>query len=153
MSHFSSRVPRILVVEDNAADAHLLRMGFAASGAAVEVRIVGDGGEAIRVLDAFRESGAACDLLLLDLNAPVMSGYEVLQHVRSDPRLKCIPVVVLSGSTNPDDIERCYSCGANSYVGKPESIDEVFALTRQLVSYWFECVRLPGAGARAAACR
>lgn len=154
ISNAWSRQPKILVVEDSPADAHLLKMGFAETGVSLDVEVAGDGRAALNALDAFRRNRTCCDLLLLDLNLPVVSGYDLLEHIKSDAYLRSIPVVVLSGSTNPADVARCYKCGANSYISKPGTIDAVFAVTRQLVSYWFECVRLPAeAGASAQSLR
>ena len=87
---------------------------------------------------------APCDLVLLDLNLPRVNGFEVLAFLKGDAELKKIPVVVLSGSSSQQDIERCYASGANSYFCKPVGIDEVFSMAAQLVSYWFNSVLRPG---------
>jgi FixJ family two-component response regulator len=78
-----------------------------------------------------------------DLNLPLVSGFEVLEFLKSDPHLKRLPVVVLSGSSNQQEIERCYAAGANSYICKPTGINQVFSMASDLVSYWFEQTKLP----------
>jgi len=63
--------------------------------------------------------------------------------LKSDPHLRKLPVVVLSGSSSQQEIERCYAAGANSYLCKPTGIQEVFDMAAELVTYWFEHARLP----------
>jgi CheY-like chemotaxis protein len=82
-------------------------------------------------------------VILLDLNLPGTDGREVLQEVKQDPVLKTIPVVVLSTSSNPVDIETSYQHGANSYIVKPVNFT-VFAHTMKIFDdYWLQVVTLP----------
>ncbi len=127
---------RIVVVEDNPADAKVLRVAMHRTDPSIELILLEDGEKALEFFgDAKRPY---CALVLLDLNLPIVSGFEVLKHLKSDSVLKTVPVVVLSGSSNPDDIERCYQLGANSYLCKPAGIEAVFAMAAEIVRYWFD---------------
>ena len=75
-------------------------------------------------------------LVLLDLNLPRVEGLEVLRRIRSDPRTRLLPVVILTSSREERDIIEGYSLGANSYVRKPVNFDEFLEAARQLGLYW-----------------
>jgi CheY-like chemotaxis protein len=131
---------KIVIVEDNPADAKTVRVALARRDPDIETVVLEDGA---RALDYFK-NGISADLVLLDLNLPFVSGFEVLEFLKSDPRLKKLPVVVLSGSSDQQEIDRCYHAGANSYICKPTGIEEVFTMASQLVTYWFDRAKLPG---------
>ncbi|MBE9143570.1 response regulator [Planktothrix mougeotii] len=78
------------------------------------------------------------DLILLDLNLPGTDGREVIYQVKQDIILKSIPIIVLTSSSNPKDIETCYLYGANSYLLKPVSIDEFKQTIKHFLHYWLE---------------
>ena len=107
-----------------------------------------DGDEA---LDYLYRRGAYADfetarrpaLILLDLNLPGTDGRQVLETIKSDPVLLSIPVVVLTTSRDPVDIEKCYSFGANSYIQKPVDLAGFVTALERLSDYWFEIVILP----------
>lgn len=82
-------------------------------------------------------------LIMLDLNLPGMDGREVLKIIKSTPLLKRIPVVVLTTSNDPIDIEACYEDGANSYIQKPVSFPGFIEAITKLKEYWFEIAILP----------
>jgi CheY-like chemotaxis protein len=82
-------------------------------------------------------------VVLLDLNLPKVSGYDVLESVKTDPGLKDVPVIVLTGSDAPADIERCYALGANAYAVKPGSPEALDSFVRSLEDFWFVQCRLP----------
>lgn len=136
---------RIVIVEDNPADAKTLRVALARRDPAIETIVIEDG---VRAMEYFSdaptsENRVAPDLIVLDLNLPIVSGFEVLEFLKSDPQLRKLPVVVLSGSSDQDEIERCYTAGANSYFCKPTGIQQVFDMASELVTYWFETAKLP----------
>ncbi len=135
---------RIVLVEDNPADAMMLQTALRQAGAPTEVTLLTDGAKAV---DYFcgesSQDTRRCDLLLLDLNLPKVSGIEVLEQVRACEYYKCLPVVVMSGSSASAEVRRCYEAGANSYICKPTHLDEIFAKVAQFVSYWSKCVELP----------
>jgi CheY-like chemotaxis protein len=83
-------------------------------------------------------------LILLDLNLPGLDGREVLSQVKQDKTLKSIPVVVLSTSNNPKDIQACYQAGVNSYLIKPMDTIKFKHTIQVFMEYWFEAIVLPG---------
>jgi CheY-like chemotaxis protein len=82
-------------------------------------------------------------LILLDLNLPTTDGYEVLRQIKQDARLRTIPVVVLTTSANPRDVDLCYRYGANSYIVKPVDFERLRRSLELLTVYWFEVATLP----------
>jgi CheY-like chemotaxis protein len=84
-------------------------------------------------------------LILLDLNLPGTDGREVLSTIKQSQSLKKIPVVVLSTSSNPKDIEDCYQSGVSSYILKPMNINELKESIRIMLDYWFKATVLPDA--------
>ncbi len=82
-------------------------------------------------------------LILLDLNLPGTDGREVVSIIKQSPILKTIPVIILSTSSNPKDIEDCYQFGANSYMLKPIDINELRISMKTMLDYWFQVAILP----------
>jgi CheY-like chemotaxis protein len=134
---------RILLVEDNPADAQMLRTALAKAGMPVEITHLKDGAEAVEYLQTGHTPTRPCDVVLLDLNLPRLTGFEVLEQIRGCDELKSLPIVIMSGSTNADEIDRCYQAGANSYICKPIQLDEILSTAASFVAYWSNCVRLP----------
>ena len=91
------------------------------------------GSEGVRLLPS---------IILLDLNTPGMDGRETLLVIRADPELSCVPVVILSTSANPRDVNYCYAHGANAYHVKPVRYEQHLELGDEIFSYWLERVLL-----------
>ncbi len=131
----------ILLVEDNPDDVELTRLAFDEAKIANRLVVVGDGAEALDYLFA-RDSHAARDphdlpsIILLDLNLPKVDGREVLQAIRQDDRTRTIPVVVMTTSAEPMDIDGCYALGANSYIQKPVDFQQFVWAVKQVGLYW-----------------
>ena len=89
--------------------------------------------------------GPRPDLILLDLKMPRKDGREALSELKADPRLRSMPIVVLTTSTARDDIGFCYRMGVNSYITKPATFRGLVELVKTLSKYWFELVELPAA--------
>lgn len=138
----------VLLVEDNPADADLTREAFDANNQQVDLSVVLDGVEALDFL--YKRAGHADavepDLVLLDLNLPRKNGREVLAEIKATERLRKIPVVVLSSSSDLGDILQSYDLGANCYISKPVDFDGFRSTMRSLKSFWFSTARLPGRG-------
>jgi CheY-like chemotaxis protein len=83
-------------------------------------------------------------LILLDLNMPRMDGREALAEIKRDPAWRAVPVVVLTNSRSPEDVEMAYERGANTYIAKPHSIDELARIVMALCEFWFRIALLPG---------
>ena len=124
---------KILHVEDNADDVMLTAMAFRKAAAAVKIEVANDGEKAIAAL---QNGTGPPDCVLLDIKLPRKSGMEVLSWIRQEPRLKRLPVVMLSSSMLPDDINRAYDLGANSYLIKPPDLDTLVSLARTIDHYW-----------------
>ncbi len=136
---------RIVLVEDSPADAHMLELALKGSTSTVSFTWLNDGFKAAEYFrkDLGKAVRAEQDLVILDLNLPGLSGFELLELIRSNETLRTIPVVVMSGSEEMSDINRCYNMGANSYIRKYTQIGEIFAAAQQFVAYWSACVTLP----------
>lgn len=131
----------ILLVEDNPDDVELTRLAFAEAGPEHRLHAVSDGVEALEYLLARgRHAGrAAADLpalVLLDLNLPRMDGRDVLKAIRADPATQRLPVVVVTTSAEPFDVDQAYALGANSYIQKPLEFEQFVSAVRQIGSYW-----------------
>lgn len=131
----------ILLVEDDEGDVELVRVALAAlPGTPVNLRVAGDGEEALSLL---RGDGPRPGIVLLDLNLPRKSGREVLAEVRADPRLRALPVVVLTTSDRELDIREAYALGANCYVCKPFGLDALVRTMSAIIGFWFGVATLP----------
>ena len=131
----------ILLVEDNAEDAELTLRALKGKNLANRVHWAKDGAEALAFLAS---SGAgAPKLILLDLKLPKVDGLEVLRSVKSDPKTRTIPVVVLTSSKEDRDIVASYELGVNSYVQKPVVFDRFLAAVSELGLYWLLLNRPP----------
>ena len=130
---------RILLVEDNPAEACLTREALSECGVTHELFEVTDGEAATSFLhrrDAYRDAPQP-DLILLDLNLPKKNGRQVLFEMKADASLAQIPVIVITNSQAPEDIEQVYRLEANCYLVKPPDIDEFFHVVRKVIDFWF----------------
>ena len=142
------RAAVILLVEDEAGDQELTRRALLSGNVRKDLYVVRDGEEA---LDYLHRRGRYADgkwfplpdLILLDLNLPRLDGRQFLVNIKADPRLRRIPVVVLTTSQQEKDIAQSYVAGANSYVVKPVSVENILKLVHALEAYWFDVVKLP----------
>jgi CheY-like chemotaxis protein len=137
------RTETILVAEDNTDDAFFLQRAFQKAGVHTSLKFVRDGQDAVDYLDGQGEftdrvAHPIPDLLLLDLKMPRMDGFQVLQWVRDQPGLKRLPVIIFSSSDDGKDINQAYDLGANSYLLKPHSPDDLIAVAHKLQMYWVE---------------
>jgi two-component system, chemotaxis family, response regulator Rcp1 len=140
-----TRAVELLLVEDNPGDAALVKEGLREAHAQYEIHVAPDGEEALRFLrkQGVHQNAQRPDLILLDLNLPRYDGHEVLADIKADPSLRVIPVIILTSSTAPRDIENAYAKGANSYLQKPQTLDQTFDLMKTIEHYWLDFALLP----------
>jgi chemotaxis family two-component system response regulator Rcp1 len=141
----SGRPIEILLVEDNPADVVLTLEAFKGGKIANHISVVSDGEEAMAYL---KKEGAYVaaerpDIVLLDLNLPKKDGREVLREIKSDPKLKAIPVIVLTTSDADQDVWRAYDAGVNSYLTKPVDLAQFIKNVRSFEDFWLAIVKLP----------
>lgn len=130
----------ILVVEDNAADADLVADALSAASFPPVLRVAATGPAALELL---RDETVVPppDLVLLDLNLPGLSGLSTLESIKSDPRLRRIPVIVLTTSKSQHEIDRCYDRGAAAVLNKPLRLHDYREMLGALERFWLAHVR------------
>jgi len=133
----------ILAAEDDPTDAYFFQRAFRRAGIPVTLHFVRDGQE---VIDYLQGQGQFADriahplpqLLLLDLRMPRLDGFDVLEWVRRQPGFSALQMVIFSSSDEPKDISRAYGLGANWYLVKPHSMEELTALVGRFKKFWLE---------------
>jgi two-component system response regulator len=139
----------ILLIEDNEDDYEAMRRSFVKSRFVNPLTWCRSAEDALRRLRSDESHADKAPprpgLILLDLNMPGMDGRRFLEIVKADERLKSIPVVVLTTSSDTADIERCYRLGASTYIPKPVTFDGLIEAVRALRDYWFSIALRPDA--------
>lgn len=135
----------ILLVEDNEGDIVLTTEAFEECEFNSNINVARNGKEALNYLAL--EDGRAIidlpDLILLDINLPLLNGHEVLQHIKQNERTKHIPVIILTTSSSSNDINATYNNQANCYITKPADINDFFDVINSLGKFWFKIAKLP----------
>ncbi len=145
----SERTPIvILLAEDDEEDAQMTLEALKKNRLGNDVRVARDGEQVMDYLRREGRFGNGADaptpgLILLDLNMPRKDGREVLAEIKSDARLRKIPVIVLTTSKADEDIVRSYDLGVNSFITKPVTFAGLADAMRVVSEYWFEIVELP----------
>ncbi|CCQ59958.1 response regulator [Crocosphaera watsonii] len=135
----------ILLVEDSKADIRLVQEVLKTSTVPHQLMIVRNGMDAMAYLrkeGEFNESPRP-NLIILDLNLPRKDGREVLAEIKRDPDLKRIPVIVLTTSSNDEDIQESYDLYVNCYITKSRNVKDLFKLVKGIESFWLDMVTLP----------
>ena len=145
----NNKLGRILIVEDDPRDVELTLTALEDYKLANEVVVTRDGQQALDYLHCRGEFRTRSidnpAVMLLDLKLPKVDGLEVLKQIRSDERLKMIPVVVLTSSHEEKDMMRSYQLGVNAYVVKPVDFDEFVNAIKELGVFW-AVINQPPAG-------
>jgi CheY-like chemotaxis protein len=138
----------VLLVEDNEDHAFLAYEALSSNRLLVDMHRVDNGVKCMQFLrrEAPYPQAPEPDLILLDIHLPLMDGFEVMAGVREDPRLKFIPVVVMSTSGEDEGVRRMYELGCNSYVTKPVTFEGFSAAMQKITDYWLQLVVLPPHG-------
>ena len=138
------RPVHLLIIEDNPGDVRLLEEAFDELRANVRIQVAKDGAEGIQIVAwANQTKEGAPDLILLDLNLPKISGHDVLSKIKSDPRTRHIPVIVLTSSRAEADVHRAYQSHANAYLRKPSTLEGLLNTARDVKNFWMETAILP----------
>jgi chemotaxis family two-component system response regulator Rcp1 len=135
----------VLLVEDSPGDVRLTREAFKDAKVHINLHVASDGAKAMAFLRREGEDASAPrpDLILLDLNLPKKDGREVLEEIKEDPRLKSIPVVILTTSSSEADVLRSYQLHANCYITKPVGLEGFLTVVKSIDSFWLSVVNLP----------
>ena len=149
MSREDDKIVEVLLVEDNAADVRLLKEGLSETGGRFHLNVVTNGEQAVDYVFQRGDYRLAVrpDLIILDFNLPCKNGAEVLAEIKGHPELKSIPIVVLTSSRSEQDVIAAYERGANCFLRKPTTLDQIYDLARTLTPHWFDLAVLP-TGAR-----
>jgi chemotaxis family two-component system response regulator Rcp1 len=140
-----NRPVEILLVEDNPDDIDLTLEAFKESSSPSRLHVVENGVDALAFLRRRGPFATAPrpDLILLDLNLPKKTGHEVLAEIKADPRLRQIPVIVLTTSAAEGDVARSYELAANCFITKPVDLDAFFGVVRVVDNFWRDVATLP----------
>jgi CheY-like chemotaxis protein len=141
----AGRPIQILLAEDNPDDIELTVEALKDSRVRNRLIVVKDGEEAISYLQGKGKYQHAVrpDLILLDLNMPKKNGRDVLREIKNDPKLKRIPVVILTTSQAEDDIAHTYDLHANCYITKPVDFNQFLKVVKSIEDFWLTVVKLP----------
>jgi CheY-like chemotaxis protein len=132
---------KILLVDDSDADVYLFQEAFRGLQSVHELEVARDGEQALQHLHAAAGPEYLPAMILMDLNLPKVDGFEVLRAIREDPKLRAIPVIVLSSSSDERQVYRAYEMGANAYVVKP--MNDFVDLVGDFERFWLRRAELP----------
>lgn len=144
----NARFAEVLLVEDNKDDVILTEQAFKQSRVAIKLHNVKNGIDCMNFLRKQKEYSDAPtpDLILLDLNLPIMDGREVLEAISKDESLSHLPVVILTTSEDEKDVYKMYQLRCSSYIVKPIDFTQFLRVVKELSEYWFTVVVLPPLG-------
>ena len=137
----------VLLVEDDLNDIFLVKRAFRIARLETPLQVVTDGQEAMDYLNgrgryADRQAHPLPQLVVMDIHMPRLGGFQVLEWIKRAGPFRRIPVVIVSSSERPDDIDRAYELGANAYMVKPMNFRAVETLFQSITHYWgLECAK------------
>lgn len=139
------RKAKILLVEDNEGDIILTTEAFEEADLSTNLIVVRNGKEALNSLSLEGRTSYVNlpDLILLDINLPLLNGHEVLHLIKQNEFTKHIPVIILTTSSSTNDINATYDNHANCFITKPADINEFFDVINSLCKFWFQIAKLP----------
>jgi len=134
----------ILLVEDSPDDVEITRRALSRGQVKNHLLVARDGQEALDILFSRRDTdGALPGLILLDLNLPKVDCREVLDKIKSDPKLRRVPVIALTSSTREEDVVRTYDLGVNTFISKPVKFEDFIRVIATIRDYWILIATLP----------
>ncbi len=135
--------PLVIYIEDDIEDQELCQFALEKSQMDINMQFIGDGQGAMAYFDGFCSDEVGRQrpkLVLLDLNMPAISGWDLLRHIRAKPELRCVPVLVFTTSHAPRDLRLAYEEGANAYMVKPAGLDALTECFETTMRYWLHTV-------------
>ncbi len=137
----------ILIVEDSQEEYEITYRALRKTGFANPIKHFSEGKQVLDYLNKRNEyeenKNSKTGVILLDLNLPDTAGFNVLAEIKRNPVLKSIPVLILTSSSDEQDIRTCYEFGANSFITKPMEFDNFLKIVQNIKDYWFDVVELP----------
>ncbi|MBL7933480.1 MAG: response regulator [Bacteroidia bacterium] len=135
----------ILLVEDNEGDILLTTEALSEGKISNVVSVVKDGWEAIQFLEKKDryQNALSPDIILMDVNLPKMNGHEVVRYIKSRPSLRHIPVIMLTTSASPRDIQESYQNHANCFITKPVEVRDFLHVIASIENFWISITQLP----------
>jgi CheY-like chemotaxis protein len=130
----------VLIIDDDEDDQFLLKNAFEKDSALYKLRFASNGTD---VLDNIDNPDFLPDLVLLDLNMPIIDGFEILTHLKNSEHYRQVPVLILTTSDSEDDINLAYELGANTFLSKPNEHQKLVELAEQIRKYWFRLAKTP----------
>jgi len=132
--------PHILIVEDNPGDLFILQEALSELKFNPEISIARDGQQAIEMII---DEGLNPTILLLDINLPRKSGFEVIVAIKQSSKSMQIPIIIFTTSSSPEDIKKAYALGASSYLCKASDIDETIDIMTKMKEFYLDTAMLP----------
>ena len=137
----------ILIADDDADDRMFLEQAMRQNGYDHAIRFVEDGEELMEYLHQHGRYDAVSapwpNMLILDLNMPRKNGFQALSEIKDDPKLRRLPVIVMTTSSADEDVVKTYTLGVNSFVTKPFNFNRLVEMVGTLKTYWMDTVKLP----------
>jgi chemotaxis family two-component system response regulator Rcp1 len=135
----------ILLIDDSPADAKIFQEALLEASARASAYWVASGEEALEFItqQGRFEGVGPVKLIVLDLNMPGMDGIEILRRMKMNPTISRLPVVLLSSSRSPEEVDLAYSLGANAYFSKPLSLENYIQKVKVMVQHWLDLAELP----------
>lgn len=135
----------VLIIDDNRADVRLVEEIFKKGKLYLNIQSVENGQEALSYLkkeDQYKDKECP-DIILLDLNMPVMNGFEFLENIKKDERFKRIPIIVMTISKSDEDVLKSYNLHANAYIIKPVDLNQFICAIQSIENFWLTIAKLP----------
>ncbi len=141
------KIPRIFLIEDSLADQEIFKRAIYDEDLSWDIKIFDSGTEALQELNNLCDyKNKICelpDLILLDINMPIINGWYVLKELRKNLQLRHIPIIILTTSSRDTDILNAYRLGANAYLTKANDVKGFINLITTIDSFWFKLAKLP----------
>ena len=145
--HYNYTSMTILIADDDTDDRLFIDRALRQSGYMQTIEFVDDGEDLMHYLrrqGSYTEQNAPWpDLLILDLNMPRKNGFQALSEIKDDPKLRRLPVIVMTTSSADEDVIKTYNLGVNSFVTKPFNFNRLVEMVGALKTYWLDTVKLP----------